>query len=109
VSGLHPLRLLRRVAVLPIVVYRRWISPWTPPSCRFRPTCSEYGARALLVHGLLKGPLLAAWRILRCHPFCAGGHDPVPGRGRWPARRRRAGPGPPAPVPDGEGEGDGAS
>jgi putative membrane protein insertion efficiency factor len=86
VSGLHPLRLIRRVAVLPIVVYRRWISPWTPPSCRFRPTCSAYTEEAILVHGILKGVLLGAWRILRCHPFARGGREPVPPRGRWRAQ-----------------------
>jgi hypothetical protein len=76
---------LRRACVLPIRAYQRWISPLFPPSCRFEPSCSEYGAQALLAHGLLKGALLTLWRILRCHPFCAGGHDPVPARGRWRA------------------------
>jgi uncharacterized protein len=76
-------RFLRRVFVLPIRLYQRLISPLTPPSCRFEPSCSEYGAQAILAHGVLKGSLLAGWRILRCHPFCAGGLDPVPGPGRW--------------------------
>ena len=75
--------LLRRLFVLPIRLYQRLISPLTPPSCRFEPSCSEYGAQAILAHGVLKGSLLASWRILRCHPFCAGGFDPVPGPGRW--------------------------
>jgi len=76
-------KLLRRLAVLPIRVYQRLLSPLTPPSCRFEPSCSEYGAQAILAHGVLKGWLLAAWRILRCHPFTAGGLDPVPAPGRW--------------------------
>ena len=78
-----PVKLLRRLFVLPIRAYQRWISPLTPPSCRFEPSCSEYGAQAVLAHGLGKGTLLGLWRILRCHPFCAGGFDPVPARGRW--------------------------
>jgi hypothetical protein len=78
--------LVRRVAVLPIVAYRRWISPWTPPTCRFRPTCSAYVEEAILSHGLVKGSLLGAWRILRCHPFSRGGAEPVPPHGRWRAR-----------------------
>jgi len=76
-------RLLRRLWVLPIRFYQRCISPWTPPSCRFEPSCSEYGAQAVLTHGVLKGTCLAVWRVLRCHPFARGGLDPVPPRGRW--------------------------
>jgi len=75
--------LLRRLFVLPIRFYQRVISPLTPPSCRFEPSCSEYGAQAILAHGVLKGILLGTWRILRCQPFCAGGLDPVPAKGRW--------------------------
>ena len=77
------MKFLRRLFVLPIRAYQRWISPLTPPSCRFEPSCSEYGAQAVLAHGLVKGTLLGVWRILRCPPFCAGGFDPVPARGRW--------------------------
>lgn len=82
------MRWLRRLFVLPIRFYQRVISPLTPPSCRFEPSCSEYGAQAILAHGVLKGVLLGTWRILRCHPFCEGGLDPVPDKGRW--RRARA-------------------
>ena len=82
------MRLLRRLAVLPIRVYQRVLSPLTPPSCRFEPSCSEYGAQAILAHGVVKGWLLAAWRILRCHPFGAGGFDPVPAKGRWRSAQR---------------------
>jgi hypothetical protein len=67
-----------RLAAAPIRVYRRWISPFTPPSCRFHPTCSGYAIEALERHGLLRGTGLTLWRLLRCHPFCEGGHDPVP-------------------------------
>lgn len=77
------MRLLRTLAVLPIRFYRRFVSPYTPPTCRFRPSCSEYGEEALLAHGVLKGALLTAWRILRCQPFSRGGWEPVPRRGSW--------------------------
>ncbi|MCB9780446.1 MAG: membrane protein insertion efficiency factor YidD [Alphaproteobacteria bacterium] len=58
--------------------YQKLISPLTPPMCRFTPTCSQYAVEALQVHGLVRGSALAAWRIARCQPLSAGGHDPVP-------------------------------
>ena len=58
--------------------YRRFISPYTAPSCRFIPTCSEYALEAVEKYGTLKGGYLAARRILRCNPFHPGGYDPVP-------------------------------
>ena len=58
--------------------YRVFISPWLLPSCRFQPTCSQYAIEALDRHGALKGSWLATRRICRCHPFNAGGYDPVP-------------------------------
>ncbi|HSM05427.1 MAG TPA: membrane protein insertion efficiency factor YidD [Longimicrobiales bacterium] len=58
--------------------YRGWISPLTPPSCRFTPTCSAYALEALESHGALKGSWLSVRRILRCHPWGGSGHDPVP-------------------------------
>ena len=70
---------LRQILVLPIRLYQRWISPWTPAMCRFSPTCSQYAVEAIKRHGILKGGLLAGWRILRCNPLCKGGWDPVPG------------------------------
>jgi uncharacterized protein len=58
--------------------YRRWISPLKrTPSCRFLPTCSEYAIEAIQVHGVGKGLFLALGRLLRCHPLCRGGLDPV--------------------------------
>lgn len=64
--------------LLPIVFYQKCISPFTPPSCRFTPTCSEYAKEALRKHGALKGFLLATKRLLRCHPWGGSGYDPVP-------------------------------
>ena len=58
--------------------YRRFVSPFFPPCCRFTPTCSQYAVEALQKHGALKGGWLAAKRIGRCHPWGGSGHDPVP-------------------------------
>jgi uncharacterized protein len=58
--------------------YRKFISPLTPPSCRFTPTCSEYAIEAIDRFGTIKGSYLATLRILRCNPFHPGGYDPVP-------------------------------
>ena len=58
--------------------YKRVISPLLPPACRFHPTCSVYAAEAFERHGLVHGARLAAWRLLRCQPWSAGGFDPVP-------------------------------
>jgi putative membrane protein insertion efficiency factor len=83
VSPAPLLRLARELAVAPIRFYRRFLSPLKPPMCRFEPTCSEYALVAVRVHGVVKGFLLGAWRLLRCQPLCEGGHDPVPPRGSW--------------------------
>ena len=61
-----------------VKLYRKFISPLFPPSCRFYPTCSAYAIEALQVHGAVKGSALAFRRILRCNPLGAGGIDPVP-------------------------------
>ena len=58
--------------------YKRLVSPFMPPACRFHPSCSEYAAEAVEVHGALEGSVLAAGRLLRCNPWSAGGFDPVP-------------------------------
>jgi uncharacterized protein len=60
--------------------YRLLLKPWLGNACRFEPTCSAYGLEALQRHGALKGSALTAGRILRCQPWCDGGHDPVPDR-----------------------------
>ena len=62
-----------------LTVYRRFISPLLGPRCRFYPSCSAYALEAVQVHGALRGSWLAVRRLSRCHPFHAGGFDPVPG------------------------------
>ncbi len=58
--------------------YKRLVSPLLPPACRYVPSCSEYALEAVERYGALRGSALAAWRLLRCHPFAKGGYDPVP-------------------------------
>jgi putative membrane protein insertion efficiency factor len=67
-----------RVLLLPIVAYRRWVSPVVPARCRYYPTCSAYTLEAITVHGAWRGFWLGLRRVLRCHPFNPGGYDPVP-------------------------------
>lgn len=62
----------------PIYLYQRFISPLTPPACRFTPTCSHYAVEAIKKHGPLKGVWLAVKRIARCNPWGGSGYDPVP-------------------------------
>jgi len=69
----------QRALVGVIRLYQR-VSRFTPPVCRFTPTCSEYTAQAILEHGVIRGLWLGVRRILRCHPFSPGGYDPVPPR-----------------------------
>ena len=58
-------------------LYKTFLSPFFPPACRFTPTCSEYAMQAVEKYGTIKGTWMAVKRILRCQPFCKGGHDPV--------------------------------
>ncbi|MBC3516595.1 membrane protein insertion efficiency factor YidD [Neobittarella massiliensis] len=74
----RPFKTLKKLLTALIRFYQKHISPATPPSCRFYPTCSAYAIEAISTHGALKGSLLAIWRILRCNPFSKGGYDPVP-------------------------------
>ena len=69
---------MRRFLIGLIKAYRLLLSPWLGTSCRFTPTCSAYGLQALAMHGAVVGSYLTLKRIARCHPWCHGGHDPVP-------------------------------
>jgi hypothetical protein len=74
---------MTRILLSILAAYRRWLSPalhtLSPGGgCKFLPTCSEYASQAIAIHGPLRGVYLASWRLLRCHPFTAGGLDPVP-------------------------------
>ena len=68
---------LRRVLVVPIRVYQRLISPVVGQRCKYYPSCSEYAAQAVQRYGILRGLVLAGWRLLRCNPWSRGGFDPV--------------------------------
>ena len=70
--------MFRGVMLAAIRFYRSAISPLTPASCRFQPTCSAYALEAIEKYGAARGGWLAFRRLLRCQPFCKGGHDPVP-------------------------------
>lgn len=70
----------RRFLIAVVRGYRFALSPWLGSSCRFEPTCSAYAIGALDAHGAVAGTALTLGRIARCHPWCAGGHDPVPQR-----------------------------
>jgi uncharacterized protein len=71
-------KFIRLIFIAPIWVYKYTISPILPQACRYTPTCSEYCMEALEKHGVLKGGLLGAKRICRCHPWGGNGYDPVP-------------------------------
>lgn len=68
---------MRRLFVTLIKGYQKLISPLLPPSCRFYPSCSEYGIQAFTKYGVIKGGALTVWRVLRCNPFNKGGYDPL--------------------------------
>jgi putative membrane protein insertion efficiency factor len=70
-------RAARGVVIAPIVFYQRFISPGIPRRCRYEPTCSRYGVQAIQRYGILRGLVLAVWRLLRCNPWSPGGFDPV--------------------------------
>ena len=67
----------RKVAVAPIRAYQLVVSPALGPRCRYAPSCSDYAADAIREYGIIRGAVLAGWRLLRCNPFSRGGFDPV--------------------------------
>ena len=70
--------IIQRMLVGVVRGYRLLLSPWLGSSCRFEPTCSAYALEALELHGAAKGSYLTVHRLVRCGPWCKGGHDPVP-------------------------------
>jgi len=72
--------LVAKLLIALIRAYQYAISPLLGDNCRFTPTCSQYAIDAIRTHGAIIGTGYAIWRILRCQPFCRGGHDPVPQR-----------------------------
>lgn len=70
-------KIIRSLMILPIYGYQYIIRPFLPRACRFEPTCSHYAIEAIQTLGVLKGVGKAIFRLLRCHPWCMGGHDPV--------------------------------
>ena len=85
---------MKVLLIVPIRAYQRWISPAFPRRCKYHPTCSEYAVQAVETYGILRGTVLAAWRILRCNPFSHGGFDPVEAQRLF----RSHAPEPPAPA-----------
>ncbi len=73
--------MMQRLLIGMVKAYRLLLSPWLGSACRFEPTCSAYSLQALQEHGAGRGAWLTVCRLARCHPWCAGGHDPVPPQG----------------------------
>jgi hypothetical protein len=70
-------KILTKAAVTAIRIYRLAVSPYHGPVCRYTPSCSHYAEEAIKKYGPLRGTVMSVSRLLRCHPFSAGGHDPV--------------------------------
>ncbi len=68
---------MKEILIVMVKLYRKYVSPLKPPTCRFYPTCSQYTLQALEKYGAIKGTLLSVKRILKCHPFHSGGYDPL--------------------------------
>ena len=71
------MRIVREIVIAPIRLYQRVISPLLPRRCKYHPTCSAYAVDAVREFGILRGLVLAGWRLLRCNPWSHGGYDPV--------------------------------
>jgi len=83
-------RFLAGVALAPIRAYQRFISPAMPRRCKYYPTCSAYAVDAVREFGVMRGLVLAGWRLLRCNPFSHGGYDPVEKQTLFKRHRREA-------------------
>ena len=82
----------RRLAIAPVLAYQRVISPLVPRRCKYEPTCSRYAVDAIRELGVVRGVILAAWRLLRCNPWSHGGYDPVSAQRLFPTRAARTRP-----------------
>jgi putative membrane protein insertion efficiency factor len=71
------MRVARELWLAPVRAYRRLFSPLLPSRCKYHPTCSAYALEAVRTHGVMRGTVLAGWRVLRCNPWSHGGFDPV--------------------------------
>ena len=85
----RPRSVVRQLVLAPIVVYQRVISPALPRRCKYEPTCSRYAVDAIREYGILRGLVLAGWRLLRCNPWSYGGYDPVEAQRVFRTRFRR--------------------
>lgn len=81
-------RAARTLVSLPVVAYQKLVSPALPRRCKYEPTCSRYAVQAIREYGILRGLVLAAWRLLRCNPWSHGGYDPVGAQRLFAAHRR---------------------
>jgi len=81
----------RSAAVFPIRVWQRLVAPMFGARCKYHPSCSEYAAQAITKYGILRGLVLAGWRVLRCNPFSHGGYDPVEAQRLFKSRTPVAG------------------
>jgi putative membrane protein insertion efficiency factor len=88
-------RVLVAVFLAPLRLYVRFISPALPRRCKYEPTCSAYAERAIRELGVVRGTILAAWRLARCNPFSDGGYDPLEARRLFREKPVAAGEGPP--------------
>jgi len=84
-------RAARALVAAPIVVYQRVISPALPRRCKYEPTCSRYALDAIRTYGILRGIVLATWRVLKCNPWSDGGYDPVEAQRVFDVRARTDG------------------
>ena len=80
---------MKRLVLLPVHAYRRLISPLLPRRCKYEPTCSRYAVDAVQELGVVRGTVLAVWRLLRCNPWSHGGYDPVSAQRLFPRRAAR--------------------
>jgi putative membrane protein insertion efficiency factor len=71
------MKLAERIVLAALGAYRRFVSPYLPPACRFVPSCSEYALQAIQRHGIVRGGRMAIRRVASCHPFHPGGFDPI--------------------------------